>query len=109
WIWSNSQHFKVMVRLENQHMRSPKPLYDLIRHVADVRELRDLDTAGHDAECHRFGCIVWNGKWENLHVAEGKRRPRLNRDDFRPVQLIPFGLKRTNCSPGKKSFDGQVL
>ena len=109
WIWPNSQHFKVMIGFQDEHVRSADPPCDIIRNIADVRELRDLHSTTRDAVRDRFSCIVRHAERKNLHITCSNGDAGLYGRNSGTTQFKLFGLQRGDGAGGEKCFDGQVF
>src|SRR5262249_1442855 len=68
-IRSDPEHLEVMIRFENQYVRPEQLFCDLVRHVADIGQLRELCSAASHCKCNRFGCVVRDAERQNLEVA----------------------------------------
>src|SRR5262245_43069807 len=77
WIWTPAQHFKVMIRFENQHVAAAQHLDDGVRHITNVGELRDLHSATCHCERNGFGRVMRYAKRDDLDVPNFKCDSRL--------------------------------
>src|SRR5262245_4408453 len=109
WIWPDSQHFKVVIGLQNQHMRSTQLMSDIVRHVADVGQLRDLHSAAIDAERDWLGRIMRHFERQNLYVSNFECDTRFYRYYVRTIELKRLRLYRRQGSRRQERVDRQFL
>jgi len=109
WIWPNSKHFKVMIRFEDQNMRAPQPLGDVVRHVADIRELRDFYTLTRHAERNRLRPVVRYAERKHLQIAKFKRNACLNRNDLGSAELELIDVNGRRRSGSQERVNGKIL
>src|SRR6476659_7214775 len=99
-IRPDAQHFKIMIRFENQYVRAAQALRDVIRHISNIGQLCQFCATTLETERNRFCCVMRNAEWEYFDIADYEWSSRRYRDEFRAVQLVFIGVKRVNRSPG---------
>src|SRR6202035_3594039 len=72
WIRPVAQHFKVVVRLDDQHIASPQIIFYVGQKPAQISGDCDFDTFRQKGKTYRIDCIVWNGEWRDCNIADAK-------------------------------------
>src|SRR5215471_12571469 len=108
-IWPDPQHFEIMIRLQNQHIRAAEPFGNVIRHVTDIGQLCEFRATTLEREGNGLCGVMRNAEWQDLDIADRERNSSRYRNYCRTIQFVFIGMKRVNRSPGQKCLHRQLF
>src|SRR6516164_4155818 len=75
-IWPDPQHFEIMIRLENQHIRAAEAFCNVVRHITDIGQLGEFRATTLKSEGNGLCGVMRNAEWQDLDIAYRERNSR---------------------------------
>src|SRR2546421_10071999 len=108
-IRPDTQHLEVVIRFEDQDLRSAEPVCHTLGKAPNIGKLADLHAAAREAERNRLSSVVGHAEWRDLSIIDGERHTGRHGYDTRSIQFVVAGAEGTNSSPGHEDPNGKIL